>query len=292
MDETRIGLPAAASTRAAGTHAVLLIHGLCGTPHEMAPLAGRLRDAGYVVRAPHGPGYGMEAVSRGGIDRFERWIEYFTAQFDELASRYTRVSIGGLCIGSNIAIEIAARRALVDSLVLISTTLFYDGWNIPRLRVLLPLAYYTPLRRWWRVRETDPYGIKNRRLREWVGRQMDRKGGSIAGAAHLPLAAVYQAQRLIRVAKRSLRNVSVPALVMHAREDDVSSLRSANLVCTRIASREVVRRVFDDSYHILTLDNERDAVAQTAVEFLQRRNAQDERIPVWKDNALAAALAG
>jgi len=106
------------------------------------------------------------------------------------------------------------------------------------------------------------------------------------------LAAVYQAQRLIRVAKRSLRNVSVPALVMHAREDDVSSLRSANLVCTRIASREVVRRVFDDSYHILTLDNERDAVAQTAVEFLQRRAAAGERIPVWKDNALAGALTG
>ncbi len=239
----------------------------------MAPLAARLRAVGYVVRAPLGPGYGIGAGATSGVDRFERWVEYFGAQFDELASRYSQVSIGGLCIGSTITIEIAAKRATVASLMLISTTLFYDGWNVPRMRALLPLGYYTPLRSWYRVRETDPYGIKNPRLREWVARQMHRTGASIAGAASLPLTAVYQAQRLIRVAKRSLRSVTVPALVMHARQDDVASLRSANLVCTRIGTREVTRLVFDDSYHMLTLDNERAAVAQAAVDFLERRTA-------------------
>jgi carboxylesterase len=274
-----------------GKHAVLLIHGLCGTPHEMAPLAARLRAVGYVVRAPHGPGYGIGAGTTRGVDRFERWIEYFAAQFDELRSRYSQVSIGGLCIGSSIAIEIAARRGTVASLILISTTLFYDGWNVPPTRALLPLGYYTPLRRWYRVQETDPYGIKNPRLREWVARQMQRTGGSIAGAASLPLTAVYQAQRLIRVAKRSLRSVTVPALVMHARHDDVASLRSADLVCTRIGSREVTRLVFDDSYHMLTLDNERGAVAQAAIDFLERRTAiAGAPLPVSGDLSRAAAV--
>jgi len=257
----------------------------------MAPLAARLRAVGYVVRAPLGPGYGLGAGITRGVDCFERWIEYFGGQFDELVSRYSRVSIGGLCIGSSIAIEIAAKRATVVSLMLISTTLFYDGWNVPRMRALLPLGYYTPLRSWYRVRETDPYGIKNPRLREWVGRQMHRTGASIAGAASLPLTAIYQAQRLIRVAKRSLRTVTVPALVMHARQDDVASLRSADLVCTSIGSREVTRLVFDDSYHMLTLDNERAAVAQAAVDFLERRTAvaRDE-LPVWGDLLPARAV--
>ena len=268
---TRSTVLPASSACVRGKHAVLLIHGLCGTPHEMAPLAARLRAVGYVVQAPHGPGYGIGAGT--GVARFERWIDYFVAQFDELRSRYSSVSIGGLCIGSSIAIEIAARRGTVASLILISTTLFYDGWNVPPTRVLLPLGYYTPLRRWYRVRELDPYGIKNPRLRGWVARQMQRTGASIAGAASLPLSAVYQAQRLIRVAKRSLRSVMVPALVMHARQDDVASLRSADLVCSRIGSREVMRLVFDDSYHMLTLDNERAAVAQAAVDFLERRTA-------------------
>jgi carboxylesterase len=111
---------------------------------------------------------------------------------------------------------------------------------------------------------------------------MQRTGASIAGAASLPLSAVYQAQRLIRAAKRSLRSVMVPALVMHARQDDVASLRSADLVCTRIGSREVTKLVFDDSYHMLTLDNERVAVAQAAVDFLDRRaKVVGNDLPGW-----------
>jgi carboxylesterase len=240
----------------------------------MGPVAARLRSCGYAVRAPLGPGYGMDDAASGRIDRYERWVDYFTAQFDQLQARHERVSIGGLCIGADIAIEIAARRAAVRSLMLISTTLFYDGWNVSRLRVLLPLGYYTPVRRWYRVRETAPYGLKNARLRAWIAQQMERTDGSIAGAASLPLTAIYQAQRLIHSAKRSLSSVSAPTLVMHAREDDVSSLRSADLVCSRIRSHEVVRLIFDDSYHMLTLDNERAAVAQAAVDFLDRHDAK------------------
>ena len=239
----------------------------------MGPFAARLRACGYAVRAPVGPGYGIDAAVSGRIHRYEQWVEYFTGQFDQVCARYEHVSIGGLCIGANIAIQIAARRPAVRSLTLISTTLFYDGWNVSPLRVLLPLGYYTPLRRWYRVRETDPYGLKNERLRAWVAQQMRRTDGSIAGAANLPLTAIYQAQRLIHAAKRSLRAVSAPTLVMHAREDDVSSLRSVDLVCSRIRSREVVRLIFDDSYHMLTLDNERAAVAQAAVDFLERQGA-------------------
>ena len=272
--------PAPASTVAfahrTDSHAVLLIHGLCGTPHEMGPLAARLRACGYTVRVPVGPGYDIDAAVSGRIDRYERWVEYFTGQLDELRARHEHVSIGGLCIGADIAIEIAARRAATRSLILISTTLFYDGWNVSRLRALLPLGYYTPVRRWYRVRETTPYGLKNERLRAWVAQQMERTDGSIAGAASLPLTAIYQAQRLIHAAKRSLGAVSVPTLVMHAREDDVSSLRSADLVCSRIRSHEVVRLVFDDSYHMLTLDNERAAVAQAAVDFLERQAANPQ----------------
>jgi len=239
----------------------------------MGPVAARLRGRGYTVRAPLGPGYGMDAAMSGCVDRYERWVEYFIEQFDQLRARHEHVSIGGLCIGADIAIQIAAQRAAVRSLILISTTLFYDGWNVSPLRVLLPLGYYTPVRRWYRVRETAPYGLKNERLRAWVAQQMERTDGSIAGAASLPLSAIYQAQRLIHAAKRSLEVVSAPTLVMHAREDDVSSLRSADLVCSRIRSHEVMRLIFDDSYHMLTLDNERAAVAQAAVDFLERQDA-------------------
>jgi carboxylesterase len=259
-----------ASEHAPEPEALLLIHGLCSSPQELRPLITRIEAAGFEVHAPAAPGgYGMGPHRGGTLQRYEEWVQYFAGYLQDLISSRSRVSIGGLCMGANLALELGARfRERVHSLVLVSTTLFYDGWNVPRARILLPLAYYTPLRRWMKYRETDPYGVKNTRLREWIAAQMRATGASTAGAAHLPMTAIYQAQRLIRSVKRNLPKVVAPTLIMHAREDDVSSLRSADLVCSRIGSPEVIKRVFDNSYHMLTLDNDRGAVAQAAVDFL------------------------
>ena len=255
---------------AAEPEALLLIHGLCSSPHELRPLITRIEAAGFEVHAPAAPGgYGMGPHPGGTLERYEEWVQYFGTYFEDLISRRSRVSIGGLCMGANLALKLGARfRERVHSLVLVSTTLFYDGWNVPRTRILLPLAYYTPLRHWMKYRETHPYGVKNTRLRGWIAAQMRATRASTAGAAHLPMAAIYQGQRLIHSVKRNLSKIVAPTLIMHAREDDVSSLRSADLVCSRISSPEVIKRVFDNSYHMLTLDNDRHAVAQAAVDFL------------------------
>ena len=261
-----------AADRLANGHAVLLIHGLCGSPQELIPLTKRLDAAGFAVRAPLAPaGYGMETSANQRVAPYERWVEFFRAHLEELAGRHRHVSVGGLCVGANLALELAAEHSKrIDSLILISTTLFYDGWNVPRSRALLPLAYYSPLRKRLRYKEDRPYGLKNTLLREWIADQLQASGRSDAGPASLPMEAIYQAQRLIRSVKRKLPRVITPALVMHARDDDVTSLRSADLVCTKSGSCEVLRRVFEDSYHLLTLDNDRNCVAQAAVDFLSR----------------------
>ena len=291
---TRTSFLKSVSEHTQDPHAVLLIHGLRSTPLELRPLITPMKDAGFEVHAPTAPGaYGMEDGTGRSFERYEEWAQYFGTYFEDLIARRSRVSLGGLCMGANLALELAARFGdRVDSLVLLSTTLFYDGWNVPRSRMLLPLAYYTPLRRWVSYRETTPYGLKNVRLREWIAAQMRATGGSAAGAAHLPVNAIYQAQRLISSVKRKLPKVVAPTLIMHAREDDVSSLRSADLVCSRIASHEVIKRVFDDSYHMLTLDNERDAVAEAAVEFLSRsRRAESARSQLHLKKTPIAAVA-
>ena len=43
-----------------GENACLLIHGLTGSPSEMAYLAERLNTAGYTVKAPLLPGHGTD----------------------------------------------------------------------------------------------------------------------------------------------------------------------------------------------------------------------------------------
>lgn len=253
--------------------AVLLLHGLCANPLELAPVAKSLREVGYVVEVPELPGYGVSARAGGAaapVRSFEQWITEVEAIHDRLAAVHGRVAIGGLCMGAVLAMALASRRP-ASALVLISTTLHFDGWNVSPWRRLLPLAYLPPLRRRLSFRETQPFGLKNERLRAWVEQAMASDQVSAVGAARLSAASLFEATRLIRHVRARLSRLTAPAIVLHATEDDVAGPRSVHELQARLGHQPEVHW-FHDSYHMLTLDNERQAVARTVRDFLLRRH--------------------
>jgi len=252
--------------------AVLLLHGLCANPMELAPVAKSLRDVGYIVEVPSIVGYGVSGATgeQLPVPPFKQWLAAAEAQFDRLAATHGRVAVGGLCMGAVLAMALAMRRPAA-ALVLISTTLHFDGWNVSRWRRLLPLAYLPPLRRRMSFKETAPFGLKNERLRAWVEQAMASSRVSAVGAARLPAASLYEATRLIRHVRGQLPRLRAPALVLHATEDDVAGPRSVHELQARLGSTPEVHW-FHDSYHMLTLDNERVAVARTVRDFLLRRH--------------------
>lgn len=254
--------------RASGSP-VLLLHGLRGNPMELQLVAQRLHSAGHTVWVPYLTGYGQRPGDETPLRASERWEEKALACFEALAAEHGPAAVGGLCIGADLALRVAHRAgASVTGLILISTTLYYDGWNLPWYRWLLPLAGPTPLRHLYSLREKEPYGVKNERIREWIARQMEGTGNSVAGARDLPLTAIYQAYRLMARVRGSLPEITQPALILHAVEDEMASLRTPNLLAARLGSRRIDKRLFADSYHMLTLDNEREHVARACSEFL------------------------
>jgi len=256
-----------------GDTAVLLLHGLYSNPNEMSPLGKELEKSGYHVRIPHLQGYSV--CAEDVLDRhfasspWEVWYAQVEKEFDELRQHYRQVVVGGLCIGADLSLHLAAQRgAQVAAVLALATTLYYDGWGIPWYSFLLPLGYYTPLRHIYTYRERFPFGLKNPRVRARVERDMREKEVSAAGASNLPLNGIYQAQRLIATIKKELPRVVSPTLVIHSREDDVASLRSADEVYGGIQAELRRKIVLEDSYHIITLDNERRQVAAESLNFL------------------------
>lgn len=250
--------------------AVLLFHGLCANPLELAPVAKTLREVGYVVETPAMAGYGVSSTTgkQLPVPPFEQWLAAAGEAFDRLAAEHGRVAIGGLCMGAVLALALAARRPAA-ALVLISTTLHFDGWNVSPWRRLLPLAYLPPLRRRMSFQETAPFGLKNERLRAWVEQAMATAQVSAVGAARLSAASLFEATRLIRDVRPRLPGLVAPAVVLHASEDDVAGPRSVRELQQRLGRPPEVHW-FHDSYHMLTLDNERVAVARTVRDFLLR----------------------
>lgn len=265
----------------AGEHAVLLIHGLTSTPIELQPLIKRLHKAGYTVRAPYFTGYSYEpGFNAHSVTPWQTWHAQVLRELKEMKKQYKTVSVGGLCMGAVLALSAASEAGEdVDSLILLATTLYYDGWSIPWYRFLLPLGYYTPFRYWYAYRERQPFGLKNAALRQWVEREMNHKTSSIAGAAKLTLPAIHEGELLIKSVKRGLSRITAPALLIHAEEDDVSTPRSADYVAAHIKSTKLQKVMLHDSYHMITLDNERELVADETIAFLNRLTGHDRENP-------------
>jgi carboxylesterase len=263
-----------------GSHAVVLLHGLYSSSLELQYVGRRLRAAGFAVYTPHIPGYSVtQGKYPASAGRWEDWLAAARHSVVPLLERHERVSIGGLCIGADLALMLAAEYgARVDSLLLLSTTLYYDGWSLPWYRFLLPLAYYTPLGRLYAYEERDPFGLKNEQMRRLVAAEMKQRKLSQAGADRLHSSGLFQAQRLIRAVKRALPGIRNPALIVHAIEDDMTSLRSVRLLEQRLGSERVETMLLGNSYHMVSLDNEKDHVADRMIEFLGLPAAQEERV--------------
>ena len=251
--------------------AVLLLHGLSGSPLEMQYLERRVRQAGFRAHNPSIPGCGFGTrEDRFDTGTWRQWVAFVSGELDALSRDHERVYVAGLCIGAVLALRLAIERPhQVAGLALVSTTLAYDGWQMPWYRVLAPLAYRTPLRRMIAWPERHPFGLKNPRLREWVVRAMDAHGVSAVGAAYLPLSGIHEAHQLIGAVRRDIRRVTAPVLILHAIEDDVASPRSAEFVALNVASREVRTILYRDSYHILTIDNDKQSVADEVIGFFR-----------------------
>lgn len=250
----------------AGEDAVLLLHGLAASPLELRYLARALHREGYSVHVPHIPAYGCGAIAADS----RAWHTSARSIFEKLQREYRSVSVGGLCIGAVLALSLAAEKGReVAALSLMSTTLFYDGWAMPWYRFLLPLGYYTPLRHIYEYREREPYGLKNESLRKRIARSASQSAVTEVGATSVPMNHIYQAMKLIRHVKRNLARVESPALVVHAIDDDTASIRSADYVTRHIGSQSVRTIFLNDSYHMVTMDNERDVVARETCDFLR-----------------------
>jgi carboxylesterase len=253
---------------AGGENAVLLLHGLSGSPFEMAPLAKRLHAQGFTVSFPYIEGYGALRRKAEVPARWTEWSTRVLELFDRMKDRYATVSVAGLCIGAVLALHLAHRRpGQIHSLGLLSTTLFFDGWALPFHKFLLPVANLIPLPANLSYRERPPFGVKNERMRAFIANQMKRSANSIAGQATIPLVSIREAYRLGQVVRKGISEISTPSLIVHALEDETAGPKNARFIFDALPTENKKLVLLEDSYHIITLDNENQRVAHEVGAF-------------------------
>jgi carboxylesterase len=262
-----------------GEDAVLLIHGLTGTPAEMRYIAKSLLKQGFSVACPQLAGH-CGSVSDLKKSTWKDWYHSMDVAFEALKEQHKRVYVSGLSMGALIALKLAENKGnRVDGLGLLSATFFYDGWNMPRIKrsLLLPIVLNSPLRYFLSWEETPPYGIKCERTRALVHAVLENRDALASekvGIFSTPGVTIKESTRLIKATRKGLSKVTSPTLIVHATEDDMASVKNAYLVENRISSDHIETFFVDDTYHVLTLDKRKYDIAQRMGEFFKKCSAE------------------
>lgn len=249
---------------AGGPSGVVLIHGLTGSPFELKYLAGQLNRSGYAVKVPCLAGHG------GAIEDLKKttwldWYETVRQAIDELRQTCSEVFVAGLCMGAVLALHSAYEYGDgIKAVAAMSTTLRFDGWSIPWYGFLVPLNNYTPLRYLYSYPEREPYGIKNERLRRSVAKGL--KDNTLAYDC-VPGVSMYQLHKLAGVVVPQLPAITTPTIILHSLEDDTASIGNADLVERRIGAHDIRKVVLNNCYHMITIDNQRETVANEVITF-------------------------
>jgi carboxylesterase len=179
------------------------------------------------------------------------------------------VIVGGLSTGAVLGLLLAARHPdHVHGTALLAPTFWLNGWLIPWYARLFRIIRNKRLANLINFPDLHPHGVKDERVREFVRNALFSGDGSVAGLPSTPGGAVLEHRRLVNAAKRELKNVTQPMLIVHPREDDYADLDNAWYIQRNVKGL-VDMVVLDDSYHIVTIDRQRHVVVERATAFVE-----------------------
>lgn len=236
-----------------GETGCLLLHGFSATPHEMRFLGEQLAAAGLAVSAPRLAGHGTSLADFAGT-RATQWIDSAEQALQELSSRTSQVVVVGQSMGGLVGLHLAARHPQkVRALTLLAPALQLARKSIERLGPLLPLLARG-------------------------GVAFSKRGSDIAdaqavlertGYAAVPAAALHQLLQLQRQTRTLLPQVRQPTLVIQSEQDHTCSPQGVGMLQRQLGGHLEVLWL-RDSFHVISLDLEKDRVVAAIAEFIGR----------------------
>lgn len=251
--------------------AVFLIHGLGGTQYDLGSMHKRLKNAGFVTHSLTLPGHGTTPEDLVGVTA-EDWMDAVRVKYHEVMAQHEEVHVMGMCMGSLLAIETVKREGHTrGKLIALAPPIYLDGWATAWYAFVRHALYHVPgVSARMKIVEEDPFGIKNEQLRAIVKAKFAR--GENFHYGWVPLACVQQVDRLRGFVMKGLDKIEAQTLVIHAREDELTSLRSADYLIEKINGKKHAGKarvvVLEDSYHMICVDNDKEIVAKSVLEFI------------------------
>src|SRR5437762_1214401 len=232
--------------------AVLLLHGLTGTPVDMHYMKDALVADGYTVSSPLLPGRGTRPQDMFSLS-WEDWMSAALDAYDDLARDHEDVIVGGLSAGATMTLDVALRRK-PRAVLLCATALGMGN----------PIAYLAPYV--WRVIKQVPSPASD---------LVDLNAGAKCYDP-APVRAVAELLHGIGLVRKRLGEIRCPALVAHAVSDRLVPVRYARDLAGRTGWTDTTL-VPEENGHAITVDARRRDLAEASIAFLREAVAVPQR---------------
>ncbi len=231
-----------------GSVGVLMLHGFTGTPYEFREMAALLAGRGVTVSVPLLDGHGTRSRELNKC-RWRDWYNTAKNRLFELRKKCSTVFVIGQSMGGTLALHLAAHYQ-VKGLVLLA----------PAYKIKHPLAFLAP---WvaglWKFKHKRNGGpdIQNLKSRK-----------ECVCYPTIPLRAFNELMKMINHVKDDFQDVHVPVLLAHAREDHTIRYSGSKELYDQLPSRNKIFLELKNSYHVLTLDNDKEIVFRETINFI------------------------
>ncbi len=252
-----------------GSTGILLVHGLGGSPLTLRFLAQGLVRQGYTVSCPFIPGL-AGGSDIDGLSSWQDWYEAVEKEFLALSEKCDRVIVGGLSTGAVLALRLAQDHGdKIEALSLYAPTLWPNGWGIPRYFHLMGLIRQKWFANFFMMSKGLPTGIKDERILKFWMDSVTSNNASLSDAIGVRGGKLLELRWLVRQVRKKFSQVTHKTLVMHPREDDMSDIKNSFEIIRGIKGpAELV--ALNDSYHMVTLDHQREQVVNRTIEFVEQ----------------------
>jgi carboxylesterase len=231
-----------------GDIGVLVIHGFTGTTQSMRYLGEQLHKRfGFTVSGPRLAGHGTSPDDMA-TTRYLDWVGSAEAALNELASRKKLVFVTGLSMGGAITLNLAAR--FPDKVAAIAPINAIAGIVSDGLNDLM----------------MDP---KAPEKIPGIGSDIKAQGVTELAYKEVPVAALRDIYLLQAITANLLQRVTCPALIIQSKEDHVVDPRNGTRIKESVKSEDVRLLWLENSFHVATLDNDKDLIADEVGKFFK-----------------------